>query len=106
MDQYTTTNSNSGKWAPSPSITNDVERVLALDEISASISMANERLGALLRDARQHADSIFGSQPANTGAVPSAPKPTGRLHSLRENVEGAHSLIAALHDELSRLRGI
>lgn len=95
------------QWAPSINTANEVDRVLALDEIAGQIGMANERLSALLRDARQYADSLLGSQPSQAGAAgPSTPKPTGRLHGLRESVEETHSLIAALHDELSRLRGI
>lgn len=94
------------QWAPSINTANEVDRVLALDEIAGQIGMANERLSALLRDARQYADSLLGSQPSQAGTVPPSPKPSGRLHGLRESVEGTHSLIAALHDELSRLRGI
>lgn len=82
-------------------------RVLALDEIIGQVSMANERLHSLVADARAHADSLFGSQPeGKSEAGNSPPRPNGRVYGLRENVEATHSLIAALHDQLTRLRGI
>lgn len=88
-------------------ITGNVERVLALDEITNRVSVTNGDLHECWALVRDIADSLTGALPQakETNGNP-PPMPNGRVHGLANATENTMQIVRSLRAEIERLRGL
>jgi hypothetical protein len=83
------------------------DRVLALDEATSQLGLANGSLRDLLEGMRAYADALLGEGGVNaTSGTMGVPKIGGRLSGLRDGVQGTQDLAKELRQQFDRIRAL